>query len=392
MESDQVLKRVQWMEEERRKDKDQIALLESRLLALEGSLAAAIKQNKDLSSEITRLGAVVTRLDQYDASLLQLRLEAKRQVEELDKEVKKRSDEAEKVRRVEVKAIDNSVAELRKDLEAIPKLEKGLQVRVEDDLRLRRAMDEIREQIESLRRDEEEYTRTYRLLEDGRRQDAKRLTDAQGEVAALRKRVDDQRGQIEIANNQLRKAETRLNELTSVEAERREAMSSFIDKQVLTQVERERVWTEWQSRFETIEKQAVDIEAQLVALDATHRESKRVQVSVEELTQKIERRISEITEIQRLSEERFRQDWTTFKADDQKRWTNYTLTQDEQRGEARRQFEKITEQVTQLEDNLQEVKDLLQQVNELAEKRLQGLLAMAHEWVSNYERTVGRSR
>jgi chromosome segregation ATPase len=330
-------------------------------------------------------------MDQHDANLLQLRVETKHLIEELDKDIKKREDEAEKVRRVEVKAIDNNVVEVRKELGAIPKLEKGILTCAEDDVRMRRSIDELREKIEGVRHEEEEYTRTFRILEDGRRQDAKRLTDLQGEVAALRKRVDDHRGQIEVGNTGLRKIETRLNELVLVEAERRDAMTAFIDKQVLTQVERDRVWKEWQTRFETIEKQAIDVEAQLVTLESTHREAKRVQVSLEELTQRVERRINEITEIQRLVEERFRQEWMTFKADDQKRWTNYTLTQEEQRNEVNRQYTKIIEQVTQLEDSLQEIQDLVHQVNELAEKRLQALLALAHDWVSTYERTMGRA-
>jgi spore coat protein CotH len=93
-----------------------------------------------------------------------------------------------------------------------------------------------------------------------------------------------------------------------------------------------------------------------------------------------------------LGEERFRQEWVTFKADDQKRWTNYTLTQDEQRSEIARQFEKLANRVTQIEDNLLEIQDLLQQVNEETEKRLQSLLALTHEWVSAYERVLSHVR
>jgi hypothetical protein len=37
MELDQILKRVQWMDDERRKDKDTITKLENRILALEGT-------------------------------------------------------------------------------------------------------------------------------------------------------------------------------------------------------------------------------------------------------------------------------------------------------------------------------------------------------------------
>ena len=392
MDIDQLQKRIQWVEEDRRKEKDAIALLENKLVSLEGNLSASTQQNKSLSSDITRLSAIITRMDQYDQALTKTRLESKQAVDELDKSIKMRIDESEKVQRVQIKSFDVTFADLKKQLEVIPKLDKNIQARIDIEIGIRRSLDELRTKIDAVRTEEEEYTRTIRLLEDGRRQDAKRIVDLQGEVNALRKRGDDQRGQNELINTNLRKLETRLNELITVEDERRDAMSTFLNKQAVTQVERERTWKEWQSRFDTIENQAVDIEAQLVSLDTTHREVKRIQANLEELTQRVERRISEITEIQRLSEDRFRQEWVTFKADDQKRWTNYTLTQEEQRNEATRQFGKLAEQTTHIEDELQEVKDLFQQANELVEKRLQSMLQLAHEWVTSYERTMGTSR
>jgi chromosome segregation ATPase len=392
MDIDQLQKRIQWVEEDRRKEKDAIALLENKIISLEGNLAASLEQSKGLSSEITRLSAIIVRMDQYDQALVKTRMESKQAFDELDKTVKLRIDESEKVQRVQIKSFDGTFADLQKQLEIIPKLDKNIQARIDIEIAIRRSLDELRGKIETVRIEEEEYTRTIRVLEDGRRQDAKRIVDLQGEVNALRKRMDDQRGQNEVNNTNLRKLETRLNELITVEDERRDAMTTFLNKQAVTQVERERTWNEWQSRFDTIENQAVDIESQLVSLDTTHREVKRIQANLEELTQRVERRITEITEIQRLSEDRFRQEWVTFKADDQKRWTNYTLTQEEQRNEANRQFGKLAEQTTHIEDELQEVKDLLQQANELVEKRLQSILAVAHEWVTTYEHTMGHSR
>jgi chromosome segregation ATPase len=392
MDIEQIQKRIQWVEEDRRKEKDVIALLENKLVGLEGSLAAALQQGKNLSSELTRLSAIITRMDQYDQALINTRLENKQAIDELDKSLKLRIDESEKIQQVQIKSFDGNFTGLQKQLEIIPKLDKGIQARVEVEVATRRSLDELRSKIDAVRVEEEEYTRTIRLLEDGRRQDAKRIVDLQGEVNALRKRMDDQRGQNELMNTNLKKMETRLNELITVENERRDTMTNFINKQTVTQVERDRTWKEWQSRFDSIEKQGVDIETQLVNLDTTHREVLRTQGNLEELTERVERRISEITEIQRLSEDRFRQEWVTFKADDQKRWTNYTLTQEEQRNEGTRQYEKLADQATHLEDELQEVKDLLQQANEMAEKRLQSILAMAHEWVSTYERTLGHPR
>jgi uncharacterized protein YicC (UPF0701 family) len=65
---------------------------------------------------------------------------------------------------------------------------------------------------------------------------------------------------------------------------------------------------------------------------------------------------------------------------------------EEQRNEGQRLHERLGEKVTQIEDEIQEIQDLIQQMNEHTEKRLQALLAMTHEWVTSYERTVGRAR
>lgn len=392
MELDQLSKQVEWLDEERRKDKQKIATYEEKLTSLEQKIAPYEFQIKELGSEITKLAAMLGRMDTFDEGILQVRVEVKQQFEERERQIKKREEEAEKVRRTELRALESSLAELRKELEQLPEIRRSLKTRMDEESRLARLIDEVRNRIDVMRRSEEEYTRTIRLLDDGRRQDAKRLTDVTGEVAAIRKRVDEQSGKIELSAASLKKQETRLNELSSVEAERRETIANFLDNQNLREVERERVWKEWQTRFQVIESQTNDIENTLQSLDATNRAIKRSQQTVDELTQKVERRINEITEIQRLAEERWRQEWVTFKADDQKRWTNYTLTMEEQRNDSARQNEKLNDKVIILEDTLQEIQDLIQQMNEQSEKQLQSLLSLAHEWVTTYERSVGRVR
>lgn len=392
MELEQIQKQVDWLDDERRKDKDRIGYLEKQLAALEAMLTPLLQQAKDQDSEITHLRAQVTQTEGYSEDFMQVRVEMKQQGDDLLRQARKREEEIEKARRLEIRSLETSIAELRKDLEVLTELRRGMQARVDEESRLSRVIDEVRTRIETIRRSEEEYTRTIRLIDDGRRQDAKRLTDLQGEVTAMRKRLDDQRSKVELSAATLKKLETRVNEMAVIETERREAMSNFLETQALREVEREKLWKEWQNRFQLIEAQTTDVESSLQTLENTHRAVKRSQQQVDELNQKIERRINEITEIQRLSEERFRQEWVTFKADDQKRWTNYTLTMEEQRGESQRFYERLAEKVTELEDTMQEIQDLLSQVNELDGKRLQSLLAMAHEWVAAYERSLGRTR
>ncbi len=392
MELEQLAKRVQWLDDERRKEKNTISQLEERILALEGKLVASDQEKHDLSGEVTRLRTIINRMDNFDEAMALHRKEILKQIQTLEKQSAQRDDEVMSVLRAEIRNFEKPLFEIRKDLEALRTLKTDMAALVSEDNRLRRLLDELQKEVIDLSRKEEEQSRIYRLLEDGRRQDTKRITDLQGELAALRKRSDEQRGRLDVTDTTLRRLETRLNELVMAEEERSEAQIAFQEKQNLIEVERAGVWKDWNARFETIEKQSVDAENQLQSLDATYMNVKRTQEAVEELMQRVERRINEVAEIQRLAEERFRQEWNTFKADDQKRWTNYTLSQDEQRGEIGRRFDRLTDRIAFMEDSLQEIKDVLQYTTELNSQSLTALLAAIHDWTSGYDRSTGVGR
>ena len=392
MDLEQIIKRLDWLDDERRKDKLTIATLEEKVNNLAGNIPSLLQQIKEQSLELARLAGAMPRFDQLETMIGQIRVETNRTVEAAERQRVERDRDIEKQRRADVESLSIAIGDVRKGLDPIPELKRSLQARVEEDFRLGRLIEELELKLTESMRGDEEYRRAQKLLEDAQRQDTKRLTDLQGEVAALRKRMEEQRGKSDLTAESLRKIEMRLSEFQAAEGERRQAQTAFIEKQNLLQVERDRIWKEWKIRFEVIEKSAQNLDAQLQTLDATHRSIKRAQEGFEEITQRFERRINEITEMQRLSEDRFRQEWVSFKADDQKRWTNYTLSQEETQREVNRQFEKINERLVTLEDTAQDIRDLQRQIVEETQKRLQLLLSTAHDWMEQYDKTFGQSR
>lgn len=392
MDLDQLQKRLEFLENEHRKDKAIIDTLEHRLAQLESGLPELQQQSKEISSEVVRLSMIMSRFDQLDAALSQLRMDFTRDLEAIEKLRLDHDRELEKVRLADLESFQKAIGELRKGQETLPELRKALQARVEEDFRLARLIEELEVKLLETKRSDEEYRRAQKLIEDGQRQEARRVTDLQGEVTAMRKRLDEQRGRLDLVNDSLRKIETRISDLQNTENERRQTISTFIDKQNMLQLERERIWKDWQTRFEAIERQSVNLDTQVQALDALQRSVRRAQEGFEEITQRFERRINEITEMQRLAEERFRQEWVAFRAEDQKRWTNYSLIQEEQQRELARQFDRSSEQLTQLADQLQELHDAVQLITTEVQKQLQGLLAMAHEWVEDFDRSFGQGK
>ena len=82
----------------------------------------------------------------------------------------------------------------------------------------------------------------------------------------------------------------------------------------------------------------------------------------------------------------------TFKADDQKRWTGFSLSQEESVREMRKDMEKLKERVTALDDIAQVLQDQMQQTTDTTEKQLQELMNLTHEWMTTYQRIMGRGK
>jgi chromosome segregation ATPase len=384
MDLEQLNKKIEWLDEERRKDKTTIAMLTDRLAAVEMNMNGATQEVKAIQSETSRISAFTGKFDQLQSSISTLKIELSRSIDQVDKARVDQSRDTEKTRLVELDGVNKSIAELKKNLDVISEIKKTLQIRQEEEFRLSRLISETDTKITEITRGDEEYKRTLRLLEEGRRQDSKRLADLLGEVTAIRKRQDEQRGKVDITTDSTKKLEQRVTELLAAESERRQVINTFIEKQSIQQVDRDRTWKEWQDRFSGFEKQTSLIDTQLQNLESMQRTVKRSQDSFEEITQKFDRRINEITEMSRINEDRFRQEWVGFKNDDQKRWTNYSLSQDEQISELHRMMEKYQDRLEKLEDISADINDLLVQINEETQKRLQSLVNLAHSWAEDF--------
>jgi len=387
-----ILKRLDWLEREHRKDQGRIAELEEKLTAREPEFDLLRGQIKETNTNLARVASSASRLEQFDSLVAQYRAEVNKALEEVEKRREKQERETETRRRAEVENLNISLNDLRKQLEAIDELRKNLLTRFEEDNRLNRALLELTRKLEEFSRVDEDIRRSVRVLDDARKQDAKRLADLAGEQSSIRKRADDAREKADLLADSVRVTETRLNELLASEGDRRQAQLAFIEAQNLAQVERERAWRDMQTRFESFTRQNSNLDQQIAALEETQRAVKRSQEAFDDINLRLERRIKEITEIQRLAEERFRQEWVTFRADDQKRWTNYSLSQDEIQKDARVSLEKLNQRLAEADDQLLSLKDLVQQVNESTQAQLQELLNWAHEWLTSFERITGQKR
>ncbi len=385
LESEQLQKRVEWLDNERRNDKTVLAALQSKIEDYELENATLRTRLVEMDGEITRLNTLMARLEQFDQDINEVRTTTNRQLEDFKENLRDTALKSEKHEQI-IEGINQSLAEYRKQIQGIKGFEDALEERKQEDIRLARITEELKAQIGEVGNFNDDYKRSLRLIEESQRQETKRMTDIQGEVAAIRKRQDETRGKQDLVGDNMRKVENRVKDLLNAESERRESQTAFMEKLNLAQVERDRIFSTWESRFEEMERITGGIEAELTDLENTHRSVKQSQAALDEVTQRFDRRINEITEIQRLNEDRFRQEWTSFKSDDQKRWSNYTLTQEEQNREMNLSLENLIGRIANLEDRLEDLQDTITQIGKDDIMRMTALLNSFRESIDTYNR------
>ncbi len=391
MEFEQIVNRLEWLDEEYRKEKTALRALQERSDSNEGNLNTLNKLIKELDKKVSDYGPVPARLKQFDEILSKQREDFNKALSDLEKKHQRREREALKRHQVEFEELTKTleIVEKTKDIKTLKEKVKEL---TDENIRLNVTFSELKPKLEEAVHKNTEISELNLALEETRRQESKRIADMQGEISAMRKRVDDFRQKMEVQGDSARNIENRFTELIASEGERKQAQQTFLDQQALAQTERDRVYKEWRDRIDTFRQQAENLEAQTLTLDETLRAAKRAQETYLDLNQKLERRINEITEMQRLSEDRLRQEWVTFKADDQKRWTSNTLSQEETMREMRKALDKIEERLTAMDDMSQTLQDQLHQTTDTTEQQLQELMNLSHEWLTAYERIMGHTR
>ena len=388
MDLEKLEERIKWLDEERRKDKMIISNLEDRLLDVQDKLNAAEKKQTEFDSDMTRMRTAITKVDDFENGLADFRLDRKKQFKDYEKQTKSWINDAKKMIKTQIQGVETQQKKMLDDFKLVKDLDKEMKTRIEEESRFNASLREMEKSFGEVQREYKEYQREAKSVKEDRQKEAKRLSDLQGEQSALRKRIDELRGLVDLVNSDYQKITNRLQELEFIRRDLKKEQDSFLEEAVLQNNERETTWKIWMTRFDSIEKQAQDLDEQMTMLDSTHRGVKRMQDELKELSTLLDRRVNEITEMQRLADERFRAEWTTFTADDQKRWINYTLAQKEQSKLLERQFRDGIDRIGVLEDGLQEIEDQMGQLSTYSEAQLQGLLNMIREWAGEFEQIM----
>lgn len=313
---DQLTQMLRFLEEERRKDRAQLAVLQERLAGQSAELADLTRRLQELDAAQKSTQAEVAKAQRIEATLEEYKTELVAEMDRRDDDHKKTARDVDRVRLLEVESMQRQIAEVKKELLRLNAIENELPSRRAEEKRLSELIQRLVPQIEAATHLVEERTRGVPYLEEGRRQDVKRILALEQETTAQFKKFDAIFGKLQVLEDALSRIPPRfepvLQRLSDHDKELQDLRSA--DFRVLQQVKAfEQLLTQYR-------EQVTDYTAMMNRLREQAQINQRAEAELQQFQETLRQRTAELGEVERLFEERVKRQFEEFLGEFEKRW------------------------------------------------------------------------
>jgi uncharacterized phage infection (PIP) family protein YhgE len=346
MDNSQTSGMVSWLDEERRKDKAIITRLEERTTAQDALIQDQARRIRELEEELGKVRQAGVTADTLDEIIDRLRNEFQVTTEQAI--TRRQQLEQEALREISRETVAKTIEDLHKEIRL--RLERELDTYQAEQDRLARVATELQEFSKELQSGNIELA--IATLEEQRRMDAKRLSELNASAIELTKRLDSAGAKSELLEGLSRRNERALEELGTAITELNQQQAERAEQSVAVKQQQERLLAEMNRRIDAFATEMEGYGQRFETWTDTYRTMKRVTDDYERESDRLERRLNEASEAQRLSEERFRSEWEELNRDNQRRWQQFTLTAEEIQRENERHIGQITSSVTEMREQI----------------------------------------
>jgi len=217
MENEEIVKRIEWLDGERRKDRQTIIELQAQVSKLQEVIALQKRELSNINKDNKKSFSSVVRLDEYEETKAKLKAELAKSQRLIEKRLDTMEQTTAAQRSDDRDTYNKRMLELQGEIKALNELKKSVQSKGEDDFRLNQKLEDLARQLADLRSSGDEQNRLAKILDDNYRVESKRLSDLQVELNTLRKRIDEDRNLSDAQKEYLKKLEGQIHDLVNRE-------------------------------------------------------------------------------------------------------------------------------------------------------------------------------
>ncbi|HID64692.1 MAG TPA: hypothetical protein EYP49_18395 [Anaerolineae bacterium] len=350
MDLNQATQMLTWLDEERRQGKAELARLQEQVRSQATEIAEQAKRIQELEGKLAGTQVQLNKIDRLDDFLQQFKDDIVLLIEKYDQQRRQAEKEARHLRQMDRENQSKALAEIKKALPKLSRFEQELQLRRAEDKRLGEAVLNIQQELADVAKASEDRTRSMAYLETQREQDARRIAELQEETSQLLARSETQARKLESLEDSVRRLESQAAEWQGFQSALKQEQMRLIETQQLNEQQRQRQMESWAEELNEHRMKMEEYTARMQRFTELYEENKKALEVLEKFEQRLKQTRSEVMELQRLSEQRQKEQLEEWRMENEKRWKKESLSWERQWREQARRDEELETLLKRIEE------------------------------------------
>ncbi len=384
----QLEKLVQYMDEERRKDRAHIIQLQERVDGLSREVEARQRYAQNIESSLNETKVQLIKATGWPSATEQLRAEFSQVIERVEDQRTKAERELVRTRQIEIESIVRQLNELKREIKPYPRLFDDIDARKVEDGRLADLISRAQLAIMEMERRFDAPAAQITFLEEQRRQETKRIAAVEQEIPDVKRKIDVLPPRILLLEETIRRKQTDIEEAGKL----LEAQSQLIENQRIADIRRERQFAEYAELIEKLKTRANDVSQQVVGFVQLREEIKRELGVLPDFQERIEVRVNELFELQRDAAERAIRVAEAFRDQLDKDWKTFEVLQDEKWHDRDRRISEYEPRIADLEEEMPKLQPQISPIYEILEAFSKSYATAGREWLSEANQLLDRAK
>lgn len=388
MDLNQLTNLVQYLDEERRKDRTLVVQVQERVDSLSREVEARTRYAQSLETTINELRVQLPKAMIWVTAVEQVRNEFSAIIARLEDQRIKTERESVRIRQVEIESLVRQLNELKREVKPYSKYSEDIDARKVEEGRLSELISRSQVQLMDLERRFDAPGSQIAYLEEQRRQDTKRIVAVEQQLPDINRKIDQFPPKLLLLDEAIRRKQVELEEAAKII----EAQTQVLEAQRVADIRRERQFAEYAEVVEKLKQRADEVQQQVTGFIQMREEVRRVLSDVPEIGARLEVRINEIFEIQRDAEERAKRVADDFRESIQKEVRSFMVAQDEKWHPRDKRIADYEPRIEAVENELPRFEPMILPLYDLFEASMKAYARAGREWLAEGSTLLDKAR
>ena len=380
--------RLDWLDDERRKSLKRVTDLEQKLLLQERELSGREQRIKELEQRLASLASQIARMPQVDTQLGLFKDEIVALIEQYDQRRVRSEQEMERLRRVEHESNAREIAEIRKELPVIPRLQNDMELRQAEEARLANLIGVLQNRIPPIESRIENWANDLAYIGEIEQKNNRAITEIQTTLLEISKRWEPIYSRADLLANAVSKMEGNIQALANVHVELRQSIKSWAEQVQIGEYERNQRLNNWQRMLEGQEDMMRGYAQQWITFADQYKEARMAVQTLADWQKHIEQQQREANELVRVEANRMQSRWDAFVSDNSKKNKNFEVDIEQRIASSNRHERQLREQIALLEEKLDRVQQENQTLWRLANAQTDAIKQFPRIWQEEIQKTL----